>query len=131
MSQRLLIHLYGLSALFLNAFSPVHRFAFPDAMREHRDRFESVTITHDIDSPRDVSCAVRTFEALEHKSTGAFSNPLPDMDEFYTRSQVQQDARVQVRIERTVRLDRRLRTFELENYSRIGGRSRDTTTEHR
>jgi len=111
MSQRLLIHLN-------------------DAMREHRDRLESVIITHDIEAPRDVLHAARTPEELEQKSPGTFNITALDMDEFQTRLQAQQDAGVQVRIERTVKLDRQLRTSELENYSHIGGHGGYTTTEH-
>jgi len=99
-------------------------------MREHRDRLESVIITHDIEAPRDVLRAARTPEELEQKSPGTFNITALDMDEFQTRLQAQQDAGVQVRIERTVKLDRQLRTSELENYSHIGGHGGYTTTEH-
>jgi hypothetical protein len=131
MSQRLLIHLYSLSAISRTS-SRIHWFECLDATREHRDRSEAVTISQGIDHPRDVSRAVRTqFEEFDQKSTGTFNLTVPDIDEIYPQSELQQETGVQVRIERIVKLDRRLRTFELENYSRSsGGRSGDITTEH-
>jgi hypothetical protein len=107
MSQRLLIHLYSL-------FATCDHPEFLDATREHRDRGEAVTHTEDIE-PRNVSHAGRTLGTeFEHKNTGF---TVPDIDDVYLRSELQPEVGVQVKIERTVKLDRQLRASELELFS--------------
>jgi len=99
MSQRLLIHLYGL------------------AREKERESLEVavVTVTHNIGTARDVSRAVRS--QFEHKSGLPFDLTAPGLAHTVS-PQYSDDGGVQVRIERTVRLDHQPRTYELENYSR-------------
>ncbi|KAF9476367.1 hypothetical protein BDN70DRAFT_882542 [Pholiota conissans] len=102
MSQRLLIHLY-------------------DASRERRDSEDeydhhAVTISKSISAPQDVSRVVRTnfgkssgtpFD-LSRRVTEALSGDTGYPD----------DVNVEVRIERTVKVNHYPRTYELEDYSR-------------
>ncbi|KAF9467334.1 hypothetical protein BDZ94DRAFT_1249105 [Collybia nuda] len=108
MSQRLLIHLY-------------------DVSRERRNDSinEAITITQNLESARDVARAIRT--QFEQKTGNGFELTVPDFD-LSTHHEMSEshEGGVQVRIEHTVKLDRRLRTFELENYSRTGRHSRET-----
>lgn len=79
---------------------------------------EAVTITQDIDSARAASRALRSqFE----KDTGnTFDLTVPDFDSSIGGhgSELPSHVDVHVRIERTVKVETRPRTFELENYSR-------------
>ncbi|KAF8973185.1 hypothetical protein BDZ97DRAFT_659780 [Flammula alnicola] len=104
MSQRLLIHLY-------------------DASRERREETDfdaAVTISKNITGARDVSRVVRTN--FDQKSNTPFdlsrrvNNPTESAIE---EGEYPDDVGVQVRIERTVKLNHySRRTYELEDYSR-------------
>ncbi|KAF8160903.1 hypothetical protein B0H34DRAFT_356698 [Crassisporium funariophilum] len=107
MSQRLLIHLY-------------------DASRERReDSFDAaaITISKNVTTARDVSRVVRT--QFDQKSSTPFDLTRPDLEFEGVEGpeSFPEDTGVQVRIERTVRLNQFTRTYELEDYSR---RSRST-----
>lgn len=124
MSQRLLVHLYGsFHQRTLNCDDLTYAL---DASRERRnDSIDAaVTITQNIDSARDVSRAIRT--QFENKSA-PFELTVPDFDsETITGCpDMADDVGVSVRIERTMKLDRRSRAYELENYSRTGRPSRE------
>jgi len=114
MSQRLLMHLY-------------------DASRERRNENieEAITVTQHLDSARQISYAIRS--QFEPKSGGGFDLTIPDFELGTDTGQAESpdDLEVQVRIEHTVKLDRRLRTFELENYSRSERYSQDIHSRRR
>ncbi|KAL0956219.1 hypothetical protein HGRIS_002375 [Hohenbuehelia grisea] len=101
MSQRLLIHLH-------------------DASIERRNESinAAVTITQNLESAYSVSHAVRT--QFEQKSAG-FQLTVPDFESSEGSTELPEHMDVQVRIERTIKLeDQRPRTYELEDYSRSG-----------
>lgn len=129
MSQRLLIHLYGLcNHSWCLIIPPTLTCYILDASRQRRNESinEAITITQNLESARDVTNAIRS--QFEQKSNG-FELTVPDFD-LSTHHGISEEGHgvesVHVRIEHTVKLDRRLRTFELENYSRTGRHSRDT-----
>ncbi|KAJ7497055.1 hypothetical protein FB451DRAFT_1209893 [Mycena latifolia] len=101
MSQKLLMHLH-------------------DASIERRNESigAAVTITQHIASARDVSRAIRS--QFESKSGLDFNLTVPDFDLDSIRSgpPIAEDVDVQVRVERTVRMERVPRVYELEDYSR-------------
>ncbi|TFK74538.1 hypothetical protein BDN72DRAFT_812325 [Pluteus cervinus] len=98
MSQRLLMHL-------------------SDASRERDESLgEVMTITQRLDTARDISKAVRT--QFEQKSSAPVSLTIPDIESV---SSSEEDV-VQVRIERTVKIEGRKRSYKLEDYSRGGRR---------
>ncbi|KAJ6558497.1 hypothetical protein DFH09DRAFT_1036991 [Mycena vulgaris] len=101
MSQKLLIHLH-------------------DASVERRNESigAAVTITQHIASARDVSRAIRS--QFQSKSGMDFDLTVPDFDLDSIRSgaAIPDDVDVQVRVERTVRMERIPRVYELEDYSR-------------
>ncbi|KAJ7668461.1 hypothetical protein DFH06DRAFT_1181774 [Mycena polygramma] len=105
MSQRLLIHLH-------------------DASLERRNEsIAAVTVTHHVGSARDVSRAIRS--QFESKS-GRFDLTVPDFDVESAdphAHNAQEEVDVHVRIERTVRMERMPRVYELEDYSRSNARS--------
>ncbi|TFK44487.1 hypothetical protein BDQ12DRAFT_673071 [Crucibulum laeve] len=103
MSQRLLIHLH-------------------DAQRERRIESldNAITISQNLDSAREISRAFRN--QFEQKSGAAVELTRPD-SETDTRPQTSES--VLVRIERTIQLDHRPRTYELEDYTRSGRLNRD------
>ncbi|KAJ6593634.1 hypothetical protein B0H19DRAFT_28506 [Mycena capillaripes] len=98
MSQRLLIHLHDASV-----------------ERRNESIAAAVTITQHIASVRDVSRAIRS--QFESKNGMGFNLTVPDFD-LESVSAPQEDVDVHVRIERTVRMERTPRVYELENYSR-------------
>ncbi|KAJ7874759.1 hypothetical protein B0H14DRAFT_2502004 [Mycena olivaceomarginata] len=101
MSQRLLIHL--------------HVEASVERRNESIDA--AVTITQHLASARDVSRAVRS--QFESKNGAGFDLTVPEFDlESLAGSASHEDTEVHVRIERTVRMERMPRTYELEDYSR-------------
>ncbi|KAG9220986.1 hypothetical protein CCMSSC00406_0002414 [Pleurotus cornucopiae] len=79
---------------------------------------EAVTITQDIDSARAASRALRS--QFEKDTRNTFDLTVPDFDSSIGghESELPSHVDVQVRIERTVKVEMRPRTFELENYSR-------------
>ncbi len=79
---------------------------------------EAVTITQDIDSARAASRALRS--QFEKDTRNTFDLTVPDFDSSIGghESELPSHVDVQVRIERTVKVETRPRTFELENYSR-------------
>ncbi|KAG6812542.1 hypothetical protein H0H92_002311 [Tricholoma furcatifolium] len=99
MSQRLLLHLY-------------------DASCKRRDESHGgvITVSRPLESSRQVSYALRT--QFEQKSTGTFELSVPDFADEEDPRDIPDEIEVQVRVEHSVKLDRRLGTFELENYSR-------------
>ncbi|KAJ6526709.1 hypothetical protein B0H19DRAFT_544512 [Mycena capillaripes] len=102
MSQRLLIHLYEVSV-----------------ERRNEAIGAAVTITQQIATARDVSRAIRS--QFESKSGRGFDLTVPDFDlesAHYAAPVTEEDAEVHVRIERTVRMERKLRVYNLEDYSR-------------
>ncbi|KAJ7350327.1 hypothetical protein DFH08DRAFT_861060 [Mycena albidolilacea] len=102
MSQRLLIHLHEASV-----------------ERRNESIDAAVTITQHLASARDVSRAVRS--QFESKNGAGFDLTVPDFDLeslAHVGSASHEDTEVHVRIERTVRMERMPRTYELEDYSR-------------
>ncbi|TFK25561.1 hypothetical protein FA15DRAFT_668453 [Coprinopsis marcescibilis] len=104
MSQRLLIHLY-------------------DASRERQagSYDEAVTISQNVGTAREVSRVIRTHLDSKHGLPLDFSRAAYEIDPNLQNRQVTfpDDVGVQVRVERTVRRDRRaLDRYELEDYSR-------------
>ncbi|PPQ77209.1 hypothetical protein CVT25_011055 [Psilocybe cyanescens] len=101
MSQRLLIHLY-------------------DASRERREESlegAEITISKHIGTAREVSRVVRT--RFDQKSDTPFDLVRrPTTADSETEEGYPDDVGVQVRIERTVKLNHYSRTYELEDYSR-------------
>ncbi|KAF8638073.1 hypothetical protein AX16_010705 [Volvariella volvacea WC 439] len=109
MSQRLLVHLYH-------------------ASREHSQSIDAaITITHHLNSARDVSRAIRT--QFENKRAGGttFEVAAPDGDSDFS-PEYPDRTNVQVRIERTVKLEHRSRAYELETYTRNATTSLDQGT---
>jgi len=112
MSQRLLIHLHEVSV-----------------ERRNESIDAAVTITQHLTSARDVSRAVRSqFDSK--KSGRGFDLTVPDFDLESLpcagpAPPEDGDAEVHVRIERTVRMERVPRVYELEDYSRT---ARSTVT---
>jgi len=104
MSQRLLIHLYEVSV-----------------ERRNESIGAAVTITQQIATARDVSHAIRS--QFESKS-GRFDLTVPDFDLESAAPLTEEDASVHVRIERTVRMERMPRVYNLEDYSRNARSSR-------
>ncbi|GLB37316.1 putative G protein-coupled glucose receptor regulating Gpa2 [Lyophyllum shimeji] len=98
MSQRLLIHLY-------------------DASRERRNESieEAITVTQQLDSARAVSRAIRS--QFEPKSSGDFDLTVPEFELGTDPGQAElpEELEVQVRIEHTVKLDRRISTQGVDN----------------
>ncbi|KAL4266568.1 Transmembrane protein [Pleurotus pulmonarius] len=101
MCQRLLLHLHNASM-----------------DRRMASLEEAVTITQDIDSARAASRALRS--QFEKDTRNTFDLTVPDFDSSIGghESELPSHVDVQVRIERTVKVETRPRTFELENYSR-------------
>ncbi|KAF8200740.1 hypothetical protein BJ912DRAFT_579075 [Pholiota molesta] len=101
MSQRLLIHLY-------------------DASRERRDSEDyddpAVTISKNIPAPRDVSRVVRTN--FDKNSNTPFDLSRRVTEAMSGDTGYPDDVNVEVRIERTVKLNHYTKTYELEDYSR-------------
>jgi len=101
MSQRLLIHLY-------------------DASREHREDDLSgaeITITKNIGSARDISRVVRT--QFDHKNETPFELARrPHIESGTEEGEYPDDIGIQVRIEKTVKLNHYARNYELEDYTR-------------
>lgn len=98
-----------------------------EASRERRNESidAAITITQHIGTARDVSRAMRS--QYERKSNAAFDLTVPDFDLNIIESypELPDGVDVEVRIERTVMLERRSRTYELEDYSRNARISRD------
>jgi hypothetical protein len=103
------------------SIQPARTLRAVDATRErdYESTEKGVTITANLSSARDISHAVRTqFETKDSGSTfdltfprrGPVESGIPEEGEDPNSS-------IQVRIERTVKLDRALRTYELEDYS--------------
>ncbi|KAF7340449.1 hypothetical protein MVEN_01965100 [Mycena venus] len=102
MSQRLLIHLYEASV-----------------ERRNESIGAAVTITQQIAAARDVSHAIRS--QFESKNGRGFDLTVPDFDlesAYYAAPMTEKDAEVHVRIERTVKMERMPRVYNLEDYSR-------------
>ncbi|KAK7057448.1 hypothetical protein R3P38DRAFT_2841047 [Favolaschia claudopus] len=104
MSQRLLIHLHEASL-----------------ERRNESIEAAVTITEHITSARDVSRALRS--QFETKSGAGCDLTVPDFDAESLsggggRPSSEEPTEVHVRIERTVRMERVPRVYELEDYSR-------------
>ncbi|KAF7335588.1 hypothetical protein MVEN_02213100 [Mycena venus] len=79
----------------------------------------AVTITQRITTARNVSHAIRS--QYESKSARGFDLTVPDFDlesAHYGAPVTEEDAEVHVRIERTVRMERMPRVYDLEDYSR-------------
>jgi len=116
MSQRLLVHLH-------------------DASRERRNESieEAITVTQHLDSARQISRAIRSQFERKSSGAGAYDLTVPDFElgTDLGQAELSEDLEVQVRIEHTVKLDRRLRTFELENYSRSERCSQDIHSRRR
>ncbi|KAF7375932.1 hypothetical protein MSAN_00007800 [Mycena sanguinolenta] len=130
MSQRLLIHLHGdpphvmPSAELTTALE-----ASVDRRNESIDA--AVTITQHLASARDVSRALRS--QFESKSGAGFDLTVPDFDlEALSRTgdEEDKDAEVHVRIERTVRMERTPRVYELEDYSRTARSTITSRSKH-
>lgn len=103
MSQRMLIHLHNATR-----------------ERNHETTEKGITITENLGSARDVSHAVRT--QFEPKDSGAtFDLTFPRRGQTDTAipedPDIDPNLSVQVRVERTVKLDRALRSYELEDYT--------------
>ncbi|KAJ7209626.1 hypothetical protein GGX14DRAFT_499016 [Mycena pura] len=107
MSQKLLIHLH-------------------DASVERRNESinAAVTITQKLSSAREVSRAIRS--QFESKNGMGLDLTVPDFDleAELSEGKLQEEVDVQVRIERTVRMEPVPVVYELENYSRHTTRSR-------
>lgn len=101
MSQRLLIHLHNASL-----------------QRRNESINQAVTITQTIESQRQISEAMRS--QFEPKSDYNFQLTIPDFDlsTLETGPELPEDTGVEVRIERTFKVDRRRVSYSLENYSR-------------
>lgn len=104
-----------------------------EASRERRNDSiqQALTITHTMESSRQVSQAMRS--QFDRKPGGAFDLTVPDFDlDTIEEGRVldDMDGSVEVRVERTVQVDRRVKTYELENYSRpsTGRSSRPSTS---
>jgi len=99
MSQRLLIHLHEASV-----------------ERRNESIGAAVTITQHMTSARDVSRAIRS--QFESKNGMGLELTVPDFDLESGAPGSEEDVDVHVRIERTVKIERVQKTYELENYSR-------------
>lgn len=106
-------------------FSHARKLADASLERRNESIDAAVTITQTIDSHRQVSRAIRSQFA--HKSSG-FELTVPDFDLNTLESGPEDDlSAVEVRIERTVKVERRPKKYELENYSRnFGNVSRES-----
>lgn len=104
-----------------------------DASRERRSETieEAITITQHLDNARQVSHIIRS--QFEPKSDPTFDLTVPEFNlgTEYEHEDAPEEFEVQVRVEHTVKLDRRLRTYELENYSRNERCSQDMHSRHR
>ncbi|KAJ7718012.1 hypothetical protein DFH07DRAFT_761764, partial [Mycena maculata] len=102
MSQRLIIHLHAEASV----------------ERRNESIGAAVTITQHFASARDVSRAIRS--QFGSKSGRGLDLTVPDFDFDSLESQpaTLEDVDVQVRIERTVRVEGMPRVYELEDYSR-------------
>ncbi|KAG6866666.1 hypothetical protein C0991_000776 [Blastosporella zonata] len=108
MSQRLLLHLHDVSR-----------------KRRNESIEEAITVMQHLDSAHQISHALRS--QFERKSGPTFDLTIPDFELDHDHGD---DIEVQVRVEHTVELDRRLRTYELENYSRSEGYIQDLRSRH-
>jgi len=101
MSQKLLIHLHEASI-----------------QRRNESIGAAITITQHMTSARDVSRALRW--QFESKNDIGLDLTVPDFDLESMRSgpSISPDVDVQVRVERTVRMERLPHVYELEDYSR-------------
>jgi len=109
MSQRLIIHLHEVSV-----------------ERRNESIRAAVTITQPFSSARAVSRAIRS--QFESKNGRGLDLTVPDFDLESIQSApcTHEDVDVQVRIERTVRMERLPRVYELEDYSRNVRSTRST-----
>ncbi|KAJ7124979.1 hypothetical protein C8R44DRAFT_781962 [Mycena epipterygia] len=101
MAQKLIIHLHDMSV-----------------ERRNQSIGAAVTVTQQIVSARDVSHAIRS--QFESKNGMGLELTVPDFnfDSIPCTSPIHEDVDVQVRIERTVRMERLPHVYELEDYSR-------------
>ncbi|KAJ7690660.1 hypothetical protein B0H17DRAFT_1064332 [Mycena rosella] len=101
MSQKLLVHLHNASV-----------------ERRNESIGAAVTITQHISSARDASRVMRS--QFESKNGLELNLTVPDFDfdSIQSGSAMPDDMDVQVRVERTVRMERLPRVYELEDYSR-------------
>lgn len=117
MSQKLLIHLYGPFQHFERLH--ISNRLFSDASRERREEedFEdaAITISKNISTHRDISRVVRTNFDKSRSSPFEFSRRARNSLES---NESPEHVDVQVRIEKTVKLNHYTRTYELEDYSR-------------
>ncbi|KJA20790.1 hypothetical protein HYPSUDRAFT_42884 [Hypholoma sublateritium FD-334 SS-4] len=101
MSQKLLIHLY-------------------DASRERREEEDfddaAITISKNISTHRDISRVVRTN--FDKNSTAPFEFSHRPHNSLESEAEHAKDIDVQVRIERTIKLNHYTRAYELEDYTR-------------
>ncbi|KAJ7768699.1 hypothetical protein DFH07DRAFT_807675 [Mycena maculata] len=107
MSQRLIIHLHEASV-----------------KRRNESMGVAVTITQPFSSARDVSRALRS--QFESKNDFILTVPDFNLDPMQGAPDILHDVGVQVRIERTVRMEETPRVYELEDYSR----NSRTSTQH-
>ncbi|KAG6920063.1 hypothetical protein DXG01_010131 [Tephrocybe rancida] len=102
------------------------------ASRERRNESieEALTLTQHLDSARQISRAVRS--QFQRKSGRTFDLTVPDFElaTGHDLGELPDEVEVEVRVEHTVKLDRRLRTYELENYSRGERLSKDMHSRH-
>lgn len=86
--------------------------------RRNQSIGDAVTVTQQIVSARDVSHAIRS--QFESKNDMGLELTVPDFDfdSIPCASHIHEDVDVQVRIERTVRMERLPHVYELEDYSR-------------
>ncbi|KAJ7072551.1 hypothetical protein C8F01DRAFT_1243595 [Mycena amicta] len=106
MSGKLLIHLHG-KALYASV------------ERRNESIDGAITVTQQLSSARDVSRAIRS--QFESKSGGRLDLTVPDFESSVDG--VHEDVDVQVRVERTVRVEPLAKIYELEDYSRQHTRS--------
>lgn len=93
---------------------------YTDASREHREDDLSgaeITITKNIGSARDISRVVRT--QFDHKNETPFELARrPQVESGTEEGEYPDDIGIQVRIEKTVKLNHYARNYELEDYTR-------------
>lgn len=90
--------------------------------RRNKSIGAAVTITQQIATAREVSHVIRS--QFESKNGRGIDLTVPDFDlesVHYAAPLTEEDAEVHVRIERTVRLERMPRKYNLEDYSRNPG----------
>ncbi|KAJ7128948.1 hypothetical protein C8R43DRAFT_686416 [Mycena crocata] len=101
MSQKLLIHLHEASL-----------------ERRNESIGAAVTVTQHISTARDVSRAMRSQFESKNGRRSDLTVPDFELDSIQSAPAIREDVDVQVRIERTVRMERLPRVYELEDYSR-------------